>query len=163
MADRLTFNNRPTFDYNGYPVRAAGVIIYTTKFGKTLRLLRIVNHKIEDIGGKTDAVDRTMFHTAARETCEETNGKLFSPYHTREECFNILLDLISNTAEMEYNKRCKYMLFKIHVHPNILKEDMRRFGLQEKTDWGVLKHYYKWFRYKPSHHKLHFRLRNLNF
>ena len=154
--------NRPTFDYLGHPVRAAGILVYTIDRGNKIRLLRIVNNKIEDIGGKTDVIDKSMFHTAAREACEETNGKLFSSYHTKKRCFNILLYIILNTKEIEYNQRCKYILFKIHVHPGILRENMRRFGLQEKTDWGILKHYYKWFRYKPSYNKLHVRLKNLN-
>jgi hypothetical protein len=33
---------------------------------------------------------------------------------------------------------------------------MKRFGLSEKTDWGVLKHYYRWTPYVPT--KIHPRL-----
>ena len=154
--------DRPTFKYKGYPVRAAGILVYTIRCGKKIRLLRLVNGKIEDIGGKTDTVDNNIMQTAAREACEETDGRLFSSNHTRKKCFVILMDLLKKTKEIEYNKKCKYLLFKIYVNPIILKEDMKRFGLEEKTDWGILKHYYKWFKRMPPYHKLHYRLRNLN-
>ena len=155
-------SDRPTFEYKGNPVRAAGILIYTKHYGKKIRLFREVNGKMEDIGGKTDAVDDNILQTAAREVCEETDGRLFSSTHTRKRCFVILMDLLQQTEEIEYNKRCKYLLFKIQVNPAILQEDMRRFGLEEKTDWGILKHYYKWHKKMPPHHKLHYRLRNLN-
>ena len=155
-------SDRPTFEYKGQPVRAAGILIYTFHRGSRLLLLRSVNGKLEDIGGKTDPEDRSVFHTAAREGCEETNGKLFSKHHTREVCFQILLDLLQNTGEPEYNKRCKYLLFKICVSPSILGESMTRFGLEEKTEWGTLQHYYRWHHRLPQSRQLHFRLKGLH-
>jgi hypothetical protein len=153
--------DRPTFEYQGQPVRAAGILVYTFHHGSRFLLFRRVNGKLEDIGGKTDPQDHSIFHTAAREGCEETNGKLFSKHHTRAVCFRILLDLLQNTGEPEYNKRCKYLLFKIWVSPRILKESMTRFGLEEKTDRGTLQHYYRWHQRLPTYPQLHFRLKGL--
>lgn len=153
--------DRPTFSYRDKPVRAAGVFLYTVVRGRRVRLMRRVNGKWEDMGGKSDPEDASAMHTAAREACEETNGKLFSAEHGRDECMAILLDLLRETRDIEYNARCKYLLFKVRVSPKLLKYSMRRFGRSEKTDWGVLHHYYQWRHQLPPRHKLHFRLRGL--
>ena len=50
--------HRPTFYYNGQPVRAAGVLLWTRHKGRVMRLFRKVNAKFEDICGKTDAKDK---------------------------------------------------------------------------------------------------------
>jgi len=147
---------RPTFSYNGLPVRAAGTLIIVETPTSTHRLFRQINNKFEDIGGKTDSSDTSEIDTAVRETCEETHGKLFHPNHTMQDCERILRDLIATNCQVEYNKRSKYLLFKLYVHEGILDMSMKRFGLEEKTDWGVLQHYYKWLRYCPR--KLHPRL-----
>lgn len=142
---------RPTFMFNGQPVRAAGILIYTFTRGRRVILLRDIHGRYEDIGGKTDLPDQSFVDTAVREACEETNGKLFHAAHERRDCENILRDLIdSENCEICYNLRSKYVLFKIHVHPGILKMNMKRFGIEEKTDWGILRHYYRWKRYIPK-------------
>ena len=153
--------DRPTFYYRDKPVRAAGVFLYTVVRGRRMRLMRRVNGKWEDMGGKSDPKDASAMHTAAREACEETNGKLFSPKHGREECMSILLDLIRTCRDIEYNSRCKYLLFKVCVLPDVLKHSMRRFGRIEQTDWGILHHYYQWRRQLPPRSQLHIRLRGL--
>jgi len=136
--------DRPTFDYNGFPVRAAGILVYTFRGHQTVRLFRNIKGRFEDIGGKTDPGDANEVETAVRECVEETNGKLFDANHSREECANILRELIRTNCQTEYNKRSKYLLFKLSVHPGILKQPMKRFGLKEQTDWGELDHYYQW-------------------
>jgi len=142
-------SDRPTFEYNGHPVRAAGILVYTIQDQRVLRLFRNIKGRLEDIGGKTDKVDSNEVETAVRECVEETHGKLFDNRHTPQECANILRDLIATTCETEYNKRSKYLLFKVHVHPGILEQPMMRFGLKEKTEWGELDHYYQWKSGKP--------------
>jgi len=142
-------SNRPTFDYNGNPVRAAGILIYTFKDQCVLRLFRNIKGRFEDIGGKTDNVDTNEVDTAVRECVEETHGKLFDTRHTPQECTHILRDLIATNCETEYNKKSKYLLFKLQVHPGILDQPMKRFGLKEQTDWGELDHYYQWKSGKP--------------
>ena len=138
-------SGRPTFSHYGKPVRAAGILLITSD-GRH-RLFRHIKKRFEDIGGKTDSVDNNSVDTAVREACEETNGKLFSPLHTRQKCGEILRSLISN--DVEYNAKSKYLLFKIYVHPNILQLSMKRFGLSEETDWGTLYHYYQWRTDRP--------------
>lgn len=152
-------SDRPTFHYRGQPVRAAGILLWTIHNGQVFRLFRKVNGKFEDIGGKTDKVDVDAVATAIRETVEETNGKLFSPQHTRQQCAEILDGLFQDVTE--YNQRSKYLLFKIKVDSSILDLSMKRFGLSEETEWGTLKHYYQWRLELPHYNQLHFRLRGL--
>lgn len=140
---------RPTFEYNGFPVRAAGILVYTHDGRDKLYLFRNIKGRFEDIGGKTDPVDASEVDTAVRECVEETNGKLFDASHRREDCEAILRDLIATNCQPEYNRKSKYLLFKIPVHPGILDQPMKRFGLKEQTDWGVLEHYYQWKKRAP--------------
>lgn len=154
--------DRPTFDWQGKPVRAAGILCWTMRRGQTHRLFRKIKGKFEDIGGKTDVVDADPQATAVREACEETDGKLFSPYHTREQCAAILQPLVRYCRDVEYNARSKYLVFKIEVPPSILDLPMTRFGLREKTDWGILQHYYQWRWVVPFTNQLHWRLKGLN-
>lgn len=154
-------SDRPTFEYNGQPVRAAGILLWTMRRGQVHRLFRKVNGKFEDIGGKTDQVDTDAVATAIREAVEETDGKIFSPYHTREQCGKILYELFQGIHSAEYNRRSKYLLFKIKVDSSILDLPMKRFGLAEETDWGTLEHYYQWRWKLPYHNQMHFRIRGL--
>ena len=152
-------SHRPTFYYNGHPVRAAGVLLWTRHKGRVMRLFRKVNGKFEDIGGKTDANDKDELDTAIREACEETRGKLFSEQDTHEECSRRLYHHIVNCPDTQYNPQSKYVLFRVYVDPTILNLNMKRFGLIEKTEWGTLHHYYQWRRNVP--YKLHRRIRGL--
>lgn len=154
-------SDRPTFQYRGQPVRAAGILLWTTHNGQVHRLFRKVNGKFEDIGGKTDHMDMDAVATAVRETMEETNGKLFSPHHTRQRCSEILYGLFEGVHSAEYNQRSKYLLFKIKVDSSILDLSMKRFGRSEETDWGTLKHYYQWRWKLPFNNQMHFRIRGL--
>lgn len=156
-------SDRPTFDYDGKPVRAAGLLIWTRYNGRIHRLFRKINGKFEDIGGKTDSQDESYIDTMIREVIEETNGKLFSEYHTAEDCAKILQELVEKSwpEDIEYNPKSKYILYKIKVNPTILDQNMKRFGLSEETDWGTLKHYYQWRCKLPYHNQLHFRLKGM--
>lgn len=135
---------RPTFWHRKQPVRAAGILVWTRTRGQTFRLFRKVNGLNEDLGGKTDEADRDAFDTAIREAAEETNGKLFSEHHIKEECRNILYRHIINCQDVQYNPASKYLLFRIYVDPTIFSLKMARFGLYEQTSWGILRHYFKW-------------------
>ena len=150
---------RPTFWYNGQPVRAAGVLLWTRRQGRVVRLFRKVNGIFEDIGGKTDARDKDELDTAIREACEETDGKLFSERHSREDCARCLYHHIIQFTDTQYNPRSKYVLFRVYVDPTILRLRMKRFGLSEQTEWGELAHYYQWRHETPR--RLHARLRGL--
>lgn len=156
-------SDRPTFEYKGQPVRAAGILVWTRKNGQTHRLFRRIKKKFEDIGGKTDMKDGSALDTAIRECVEETQGKLFSDSHTPNQCAAQLRTRLKNISDdcIEYNRTSKYLLFKLEVEPAILSEPMKRFGLSEETDWGTLHHYYQWRYSVPYHNQLHFRLRGL--
>ena len=86
---------RPTFKHNGCEVRAAGILVESDGY----RLLRRVRGRYEDVGGKTDAVDKCALDTAVREAVEETDGKLLDPRHTRAQCAKKLKDLLEDSIE----------------------------------------------------------------
>ena len=73
-------DKRPTFYTKGAnsPIRAGGVIIYkrvNQHYEFLLIKKQVGNIAIyEDIGGKTDKMDKTVLDTVSRETCEETNS-----------------------------------------------------------------------------------------
>ena len=146
---------RPTFYHLGSPVRAAGVLVWTYDRGRIVRLFRKVG-RWEDMGGKTDKRDTDPIGTAVREASEETNGKLFSKDHTKEQCEVILYRQLINNYRVQYIPKAKYLLYHVYVDPSILRLSMKRFGLYEKTEWGKLRHYYKWFDRDPRN--LHPRL-----
>jgi 8-oxo-dGTP pyrophosphatase MutT (NUDIX family) len=146
---------RPTFEYNGQPVRAAGLLICTRNRGRDLYLFNRYKGRYEDTGGKTDGCDQDALDTAVREAAEETNGKIFSYDHTLEDCRRCLYHHMPET--LFYNPRSKYLLFKVCVDPSILSLSMTRFGKEEKTDWGILQHYFQWQTTIPAyiHPRLH--------
>ena len=152
---------RPTFYHDGKPVRAAGILLWTQDGSKTLRLLNKCNRKFEDLGGKTDVGDRTPLDTAIREACEETNNSIFSNRHSFKECADMLYKHALDSPDIQYSDCSKYLLFRVYVHPSILSMDMRRFGRTEKTEWGVLQHYFQWRWTVPFINQLHPRLRGL--
>ena len=135
---------RPTFRYNGNPVRAAGILFWTEINGVRWNLLRHYKGKWQDIGGKTDKKDGSFMDTAVREAKEETNNKLL--------CTELIYDALLNPkkTKIQYDAKCKYILFKCYVEPQ----------LKEQTDFGENEngkpHRFKWFKKLP---KLHFRLR----
>lgn len=157
-------SDRPTFDFAGKPVRAAGILIWTRKNGQKHRLFRKIKNKYEDIGGKTDPCDVSALETAIRETVEETHGKLFSEWHSPRDCESMLRSRLKNISKdcIEYNRVSKYLLFKLEVESDILNKPMTRFGLSEETEWGTLHHYYQWRYRKPYNNQLHFRLRGMH-
>ena len=127
---------RPTFQYKNNPVRAAGILIYTVQGHRVLRLFRKIKGRFEDIGGKTDKDDTNEVETAVRECVEETHGKLFDARHTPEECANILRELITTNCETEYNKKSKYLLFKLQVHPGIIGATNEAFWIEGNDGLG---------------------------
>ena len=143
--------SRPTFFYGRQPVRAAGILIWTHHNGNTFYLFNNYKGRFEDMGGKTDAVDQDAMDTAIREAAEETNGKLFSFHHSHEECKTCLYHHIVNNSQIFYNPKSKYLLYKVHVDPSLLTVNMKRFGRSEKTEWGILEHYFQWKKYIPRH------------
>lgn len=159
--EQMVKETRPTFYHEGRPVRAAGILLWTRDGNKILRLLNKCNRKFEDLGGKTDVRDKTALDTAIREACEETNNSIFSRNHSFKECADMLYKHAMDSIDVQYNDRSKYLMFRVYVDPSILSIDMRRFGRTEKTEWGVLKHYFQWRWTVPFNNQLHPRLRGL--
>ena len=81
----VDMTDRPTFEYQGKPVRAAGILVWTRKDDQVHRLFRRIQKKYEDIGGKTDLIDQSPLDTAIRETVEETHVILRNR-HARKLC-----------------------------------------------------------------------------
>jgi dTDP-D-glucose 4,6-dehydratase len=149
--------NRPTFFYNGQPVRAAGLLIYVTDHGESSYLLRSEKKgRWSDIGGKTDATDADILTTVVREVTEETNNHLFAGHHTFKQASERLDHLLRNEElEIFYCPRGKYILVKVHFDLTVKQMDMKRFGLREHE---AMNHYYAWVK-NIQRHKLHPRLR----
>jgi len=145
-------DKRPTFIYNGQPVRAAGILPYTTLNLQKEYLFRWTKKGAGDIGGKTDETDRDIIDTIVRETTEETNGKLFT---TRS---HEILDHILRNEELEifYCPKGKYILVKVELDIAVRKLNMKRFGLKENG--AVTNHYYSWTP-RVNRQKLHPRLK----
>lgn len=134
---------RPTFDFNGKPVRAAGLIINVVENGKVYHLMRHTHNKWSDIGGKTDGVDKDILATVVRETTEETNNSLFSPFHTYDQAYELLDNILRNEElDIFYLHKAKYLLIKVTLDTKLKQLPMKRFGLYEHHD--NMKHYYKW-------------------
>lgn len=152
--------DRPTFTYNGHPVRAAGLLAYVTENGQKHYLLRSEKKgRWSDIGGKTDAMDEDIISVVVREVTEETNNHLFSPVHSYEQAYTFLDELLrGEELEIHYCPKGKYILLKLELDIKYKNLDMKRFGLKEKTDGWTMDHYYSWV---PNiyRNKLHPRLR----
>lgn len=146
---------RPTFEYNGKPVKAAGMLIWTEAKGKKWTLFRKYKGKWADLGGKTANEDKTILDTVVREVCEETNECLFGKDET--ECASKVRDIlnVSRGNKIYYDAKCKYVLFVCRVDPKLLDLPLSRFGTSE----GNHAHEYRWFTKTPYFTELHFRLR----
>lgn len=121
---RKIFNFR---DDKDMPIMAAGVLLYRYDDNK-LKVLTI-NKKdrkkqdiVEDLGGKIEQTDDTLYDTIIREAYEESNG-LIKINKERLEKSNIL-----------YMNHCKYALALIEATSNecVLKKD--DFGNREIKD-----------------------------
>lgn len=98
---------RPTFFYQDNEIRAGGILFYRfTNKGKVEVLLSNKNNRYEDIGGKTDSVDKTILDTISREVHEETNG-LFNSNVVASQLYKNRDNGISNG---------KYLLFVIKAN-----------------------------------------------
>lgn len=143
---------RPTFEYQNQPVKAVGLLVWTESKGKRWTLFRKHKGKWADMGGKTDAVDKTIIDTVVREVCEETNNSLFCT--DDEDCASKVRDIVeTRSSKLFYDAKCKYLLFHCQVDASLLKAPLSRFGDTE----GSKKHEYQWVTAIPR--PLHFRLR----
>lgn len=152
-------SKRPTFYYNGKPLRAGGCMFYVVKDGKREYLLRNTKWpkpNWSDIGGKTDRVDENILDTIVREVAEETNFQLFGEHDQAAAEAALYEHFDSATMEMYYGEKSKYMLVVCEVSDSVRSLPMGRFGLEEGTD--KMAHRYKWTD-KINRGKMHPRLR----
>jgi len=125
-------SNRPTFYINDKPIRAGGVIFYyQDELTKNIKILvqytertvdNIKRMLYEDIGGKTDEIDKCINDTIIRETIEETNNII-----TKE----MLEKYFSKENKYIYLAKSKYYLVLIKVDDDIKNIDKRTFGKEE--------------------------------
>lgn len=111
---------RKTLEYNGYPVRAAGLILYRYSPSGLEFLLQRRPHtgEWEDLGGKVEEQDKTVFHTIAREATEESGGLL----HMRD-----LLMRLQSAAYPTFVSEHKYMFV---LMPATEKESDQSYATQ---------------------------------
>jgi 8-oxo-dGTP pyrophosphatase MutT (NUDIX family) len=108
-------------DDENKPVTAAGALFYK-KVNKKLMLLVIeTNNQYEDIGGKIDPSDETIYEAAAREIEEETNEVI-----TKDSIIERLEE-----AQYIYVPRSKYIIFLIEANEEESKLTKQDFGDRE--------------------------------
>jgi hypothetical protein len=121
----LAKGNRKVFNFReSKQIFAAGVIFYKTENNKVYFLLEYVLDKnmYEDIGGKVDLCDDTIYDTVIREVHEETNEKILL---TRERI---------ETSPYCYNEKSKYMIFFVKANINEETLNCGVFGEIENHD-----------------------------
>jgi hypothetical protein len=100
------------------PITASGVLIYKNVSGRMQLLIIYANNKYEDIGGKIDINDSSIYDSTGREIEEETNGVIKK---------QDIIDRLQN-ARYVYVPTAKYLVF-------IIKASSKEKKLQ-KTDFG---------------------------
>ena len=120
---------RPTFNYKNEitkPVRAGGVILYKrTNNDIFILLIKKNGERYEDIGGKTDMVDKDEFDTISREVQEETNSIINQ---------KIIKNQIINSNKSIYSFKSKYLLYFIKANKYEKKLTTEQFGTSENHD-----------------------------
>lgn len=136
---------RKYFYYGGKKdniIAAIGVLFYI-KINHEIKILyRYSNGYVGDIGGKIDIEDYTIVDTLMREVSEETNSKLFSNKHKKEDCIKCLFNIMCKKKyKVIFNKGRKYLLFIQELHPWINNLSLKRFGYYEE---GGSNHFFFW-------------------
>jgi hypothetical protein len=117
---------RPTFFVQENELRAGGVLFYRFNQSKIELLLINKNDRFEDIGGKTDAIDKCIEDTVSREVEEETNNRITS-FHIKKQ-----IEKCEHRA-IFYNKS-KYVLYFIKANKYERKLSTEDFSNKEITD-----------------------------
>lgn len=117
-------DNRPSFYIDGRVYISAGVLLYTARYPIFSFLMQHIKDdrwatddivwQWEDLGGKSDKVDKTIQDVAFRECVEETNGLI-----TKE----MLEIYVKDPRSFKFPVyECKYMLYVLYVDENKLEE-----------------------------------------
>lgn len=115
----LYLNNDPA-----KPVTAAGALLYKNVSGKMKILLMENKGKYEDIGGKIDPDDKSIYDAAGREIEEETNGII-----SKESIIDRLKE-----SQYIYVPKSKYVVFIVEADKNEKKLTKDDFGDKELYD-----------------------------
>lgn len=122
------YHDRPTFYLNGnpaQPLRAGGVLFYRdSNVEREVLLIKNATGRYEDLGGKTDAVDRTIYDTIARETWEETNKKIAAHVVYKQARQGIPV----------YTRSSKYLMVIVRANPYEARLTTEDFGPLEIHD-----------------------------
>lgn len=104
--------------------------------------------KLDDLGGRIDETDNSVFDAIARETSEETNGVIN---------VNFMMSVLfkSDSNKFFYNKQSKYYVVVSQVNEHFYP-DTTVFGDFETTD--KINRVIKWFDYDQVKPNLAFRL-----
>jgi 8-oxo-dGTP pyrophosphatase MutT (NUDIX family) len=106
------------------PVMAAGVLIYKVKKNIVSVLLSKSRDVYEDLGGRVDLDDDTIFDTVVREAFEETNENIDKSKIKKR----------LKTAEHFYTKKSKYVVYLIKANNKEKKLKSVDFGEKEIHD-----------------------------
>lgn len=138
MSDRPTF-----YTIDNEPIRACGVIFYKKNklTGDIKILIEYSNNIYEDIGGKTDILDKDIYDTIIRETIEETNGVI-----TKQ----IIDKYILANHHLIYVSKAKYILMLVEANNDIINIDNRRYGTVEKLTGKIRQ--FQWINYNRLKH-----------
>lgn len=109
---------------NTKPITAAGVIIYKKVNNKMKLLMAESRNRYEDIGGKIDPIDESIYHAAAREIEEETNHIIKS---------DDIIDRLKS-ANYVYVPNSKYIIFIVEANAEEKKLKKEDFGKMELHD-----------------------------
>ena len=126
---KLLKDGRPTFfvDENQQnQIRAAGILLYTKVDGEIYFLFTRYGGRVwEDVGGKTDIVDKDAIDTATRECGEETNCAFVSStkVETKEQVVKLLPQsnkffkglIKKQQVKPIYVKHSKYIIYPVKI------------------------------------------------
>jgi len=136
------------------PVMAAGVIIYKIKKNVVSVLLSKNRNQYEDLGGRVDLDDETIFDAVVREAYEETN-EIIDKKKLKKRL---------STAKYFYNKKSKYVVYLVKANNKEKKLKSNMFGDKEIHD--NIDRKIKWIKITKildtTKTKLNFRLLNKN-
>ena len=147
MNNNTDITSRPTFfvgqiqsvtrlpqALNRCPIRAGGVLLYRTNAStnepEILIIHNVFNNEWEDIGGRTDNQDETVWDTICRETREETNNLV-----------QLTPERLQSSGRFVYNNNAKYFLVVLQATEAEASLTPMDFGNLEFHD-GILRFVY---------------------
>ena len=120
-------------EFNKRLIKAGGVLLYrknkNTEETEVLLIHKVLANEWEDIGGRTDVIDSSIWDTIEREVREETNGLI---HVSKERLYN---------SRVVYNDNAKYLLCILPATEEETGLTTLDFGSVETHD-GIYRHIY---------------------